>query len=499
MWAKFSLRSRISLILAALVSVSIVGGLVMIWYTYRIEHILTTITEREFAAFQTAEALETSLINQKGYVTYFFLDNDPKWLQQLGNFRQIFEQKLQEVRFLSADQSQREVIERIAAEYRRYTNLKDQVIDYYKAGRRAEGFELHQEARNSFHRLLNLCEAYKGMHVQQVQKEARSSRQQAMTLRLVAGLTVLASLILAAVLAIIFVRQILVPLVELVRETGEHGEIQTAESENVVHKVSRKVHGLIADVDQTQLELKKSQEHLLQAEKMALVGKLAAGMAHSIRNPFTSVKMRLFSLNRSLALTDDQREDFQVISEEIRHIDTIVQNFLEFSRPPKLKTQVMSPSLVVDLALRLLSHRLKSYDVNVQVLRNGNLPEIQGDPEQLKEVLVNLLVNACEAMNRGGAIVIREGITKTGPATQAAVISVTDNGPGIPRNLQQKILQPFFTTKDDGTGLGLSIAVRILEEHGGKLTVESDPGQGATFCLTLQTKEADLEHDPDYR
>ena len=159
--------------------------------------------------------------------------------------------------------------------------------------------------------------------------------------------------------------------------------------ENEIKALSRAVRGLIEDVDQTHCELEKSREHLLQAEKMALVGKLAAGMAHSIRNPFTSVKMRLFSLGRTLELTDTQKEDFDVISEEIRHIDTIVQNFLEFSRPPKLKMQPISPSAVVDLALQLLEHRLKSYDVNVKVIRNhaaardpGRSRTAQGSPGQ---------------------------------------------------------------------------------------------------------------------
>ena len=148
---------------------------------------------------------------------------------------------------------------------------------------------------------------------------------------------------------------------------------------------------------------------------MALVGKLAAGMAHSIRNPLTSVKMRLFSLDRTLDLSVTQKEDFDVISEEIRHTDTIVQNFLEFSRPPKLKIQKISPSDVVDMTLRMLKHRLESYDVEIKLDRKHPLPEIQADPEQLKEVLVNLVVNAYEAMERSGTIEIQEAEIETEP------------------------------------------------------------------------------------
>ena len=120
---------------------------------------------------------------------------------------------------------------------------------------------------------------------------------------------------------------------------------------------SHQVYGLIRDVDQTQSRLARSQAHLVQSEKWAVVGKLAAGVAHSIRNPLTSVKIRLFSLGRTLSLSSGQKEDLEVISEEIRHIDTILQNFLAFSRPPKPKMQKISPSDVVDLACQLLWHR----------------------------------------------------------------------------------------------------------------------------------------------
>ena len=227
----------------------------------------------------------------------------------------------------------------------------------------------------------------------------------------------------------------------------------------------------------------------MQSEKMALVGKLAAGMAHSIRNPFTSVKMRLFSLSRSLDLSKTQKDDFEVISEEIRHVDTIVQNFLEFSRPPKLKMQQISPSLVVDMVIQLLKHRLKSYDVKIKVVRKQMLPKIEADPEQLKEVLVNLVVNACESMKKGGVIVIRENEASSKPFDRMAVIRLSDNGPGIPHSILGKVLQPFFTTKEEGSGLGLSIAARIIEEHRGTLDITSKEGEGATFIISLPLKE----------
>jgi signal transduction histidine kinase len=195
--------------------------------------------------------------------------------------------------------------------------------------------------------------------------------------------------------------------------------------------------------------------------------------------------MRLFSLDRSLDLNAAQKEDLEVISAEIRHIDTIVQNFLEFSRPPKLKMLPVYPSSVVDSALRLLEHRLKAYGVTVALDRPVPLPVVQADAEQLKEVLVNLMVNACEAMASGGRISIKERTVSREPQGTAAVIRVCDSGPGIPVYLREKVFQPFFTTKEQGTGLGLSIAQRIVREHGGELTVDCVEGQGAAFTVTL--------------
>jgi len=294
-------------------------------------------------------------------------------------------------------------------------------------------------------------------------------------------------LILGAMLLYVLINQILTPIRQLaVGSNPSRGKVPVVDE---VEALSQRVHSLMEDVDQTQSELQLSREHLLQSEKLAMVGKLAAGVAHTIRNPLTSVKMRLFSMQRSLDLAPTQKEDFEVISEEIRHIDTIVRNFLEFSRPPKLKIQKVSPSDVVDMAIQLMRHRLESYGVTVDVYRQRPLSQIEADPEQFKEVLVNLIVNACEAMCEGGAISIREEEGTTDPMGHVVVIRVSDNGPGIPEAICDKVFQPFFSTKEEGTGLGLSIASRIIEDHKGCLSVKSREGRGTTFTITLPCQE----------
>ena len=487
MWNRMSLRSRIYTLLAALVLITFLGGVVSMWYSYRMERVLALIIEKNLVAFQSAQALETALVNQKGFVSYYFMDGDPAWLRRLGEYRRIFAERLDRARLLLENEEQKNAIEQIERKYTDYISAKDRVIELYKARERSAGAQLHHDVRNQFFEVFALCEAYKKIHLNQINKAQHSSSIQARKLRITAVAAIFSVTVLAALLFFVMVKHVLGPIRKLSTEANREGA--SKKTTNEIKALSHTVHGLIEDIDKTYSELEKSREHLLQAEKLALVGKLAAGMAHSIRNPFTSVKMRLFSLARSLQLTDTQKDDLAVVSEEIRHIDTIVQNFLEFSRPPKLKMQSISPSNVVDSAIQMLEHRLKSYDVTLRVVREFPLPDIQADPEQLKEVIANLIVNACEAMEKGGSIVIREEEKLDASLGQAAVIHVSDNGPGISDAIREKVLQPFFTTKEEGTGLGLSIAVRIVEEHQGRLEFTSSPGKGTTFTIALPLRE----------
>jgi signal transduction histidine kinase len=496
MWHRISLRARIYLILAALVFITLAGGFVTVWYSFKMERLLTIVTEKELAAFQTAEALEMALANQKGFLSYYFIEGNPEWLRQLGEYRQIFKERLKDALSLADSEDEEKVLRRIKTEYAHYVEVKDRVIGLYQMGNREEGIRLHRQVRDIFFSVLELCENFKDIHAQKIKQVKSDNQAEAAKLRVIAAAAVIAGVLLAVLLAFVLGHQILSPVRRLAAEAD--GSLGPEKDEDEVSALSRSVRGLLQNVDQTQSELQKSRESLLQIEKMALVGKLAAGMAHSIRNPFTSVKMRLFSLSRSLEFTDTQKEDFEVIAEEIRRIDTIVQNFLEFSRPPKLVMQSISPSVVVDQTIQLLQHRLKSYDVDVRIERRQPLPEIDADPEQLKEVLVNLVINACEAMEGGGAIVIQEKEVLNPANGRMAVIRVSDNGPGIADSIRDRVLQPFFTTKEEGTGLGLSIAVRIVEEHGGLINIETNPDEGATFIISLPIKEANNEHDTDY-
>lgn len=487
LWKKVSLRSRVLVIVLALVVAALAGGLFTLQYANKTGTILSSMMDRDVAALQVAQELEAALVMHKGLVTYYVQDGDPRWLEDLERYREAFQGWLERALQSAYLEGERQVLERIHQEYIIYVHARDQVLRLYGTGEREAAVQIHKEMRGQFLVIRGLCEDYKRLHEQRISDSRREIQARAQFMSDLAMSTLPGVVLLGILLGYVLVNQVLEPIRQLA--VGAEGDASRSFPTDEVKALRRRFDSLMVDVDQTKTQLEKSKEHLVQSEKWAQVGKLAAGVAHSIRNPLTSLKMRLFSMEHTLDLSESEKEDFEVISEEIRHIDNIVRNFLDFSRTPKLKMQRVSPSEVVDMALQLMRHRLDTYNVQVKVFRQERLPEIWADPDQLKEVLVNLLDNACEAMTGGGSVEIIEDKGSEAPLGRVAVIRVSDDGPGVPESIQEKIFQPFFSTKEEGTGLGLSIATRIVEEHGGWLELWSQEGKGATFIITLPVRE----------
>ncbi len=478
---------KVLLLVGALLVVCLGGGTTAIGYTYLMRHLFNSVAGESVSDLTAADELQTALLNQKGYATYYFLDRDPVWLEQLATHRDAFERCFRSAQAHAKDEAESILLDEIGAGYRQYVKGKEEVIAHYRANHPDIGAELHWPVRKQFFALYGHCEEYRELVKGRIERIHTDAMAKA---RVFSGLTVagmVTALLLGVFLVMVLFRYILVPIRQMAREaathTGEHVHGGGVEA------LSTGLYRLIGDVDEARTELGRSQERLLQSERMAVLGNLAADVAHTIRNPLTSIKMRLFSLKRSLELTPVQDEDFQVISEEMHRLDNIVSNFLEFSRPPKLKKQTVDLSELIRMTLRLLQHRLELQDIQVERKSEGNIPPIDADPEQLKEALVNIIVNACDAMKEGGTLRVIEEQAVAEGIGQAVLVRFCDTGSGIPEGLSEQVLEPFFSTKEDGTGLGLAIAHRIVSEHGGQIVLRNSGERGATVAITLPVKE----------
>ena len=222
-------------------------------------------------------------------------------------------------------------------------------------------------------------------------------------------------------------------------------------------------------------------------QKMAHFGELAAGVAHEIRNPLTAIRARLFTLQKTLAQGTAAHEDALVIRNEIDRLNRIVTDFLQLARPaePRLVPLTAEPFLneVKDLFVR----QCEKQEIELKV-ESANGARFLADPQQMKQVLINLVQNAADSIEVNGSITLRARRDTGRLADRSAevvVIEVQDTGGGIPPAVQKRLFDPFFSTKEGGTGLGLSIAAQIVNNHGGKLEFQTQPSQGTTFAIVL--------------
>jgi two-component system, NtrC family, sensor kinase len=229
-------------------------------------------------------------------------------------------------------------------------------------------------------------------------------------------------------------------------------------------------------------------ERIAQAEKLAAIGQLAAGVMHEINNPLSTIAACAESLSPQdgLPLTPADAAGFlSVIEEEVQRCKRIVDGLLDFSRPKARERSLVSLNEVVERTLFLLRHHTRFKQLSLVSELDSALPPVQGDIDQFIQVLIALLINAADALPTAGSVEVRT-VTRVGPEP-SVVLEVRDRGRGIPRSHLGKIFEPFYTTKADGegTGLGLSIAYAVVTEHGGRIEVDSEVDVGTTFRVLL--------------
>ncbi len=243
------------------------------------------------------------------------------------------------------------------------------------------------------------------------------------------------------------------------------------------HEVDR----LSQRIEQVVQELQQREYEVLRAEQLAAVGQLAAGVAHEIRNPLTSIKMLV-----QAGLEDGDsprlaRDDLRVIEDEVRRMERSLQTFLDFARPSKPRRRPVELGQVIESVLELIRGRAAKQRVEVRLERAPAPIVLTADADQLQQVLVNLVLTALDAMPTGGVLTVYAGRRSDGGVT----IEVADTGPGIARDLMPRLFEPFVSTKETGLGLGLVISRRIVEDHGGTLEGANRPRGGASFFVQL--------------
>lgn len=243
---------------------------------------------------------------------------------------------------------------------------------------------------------------------------------------------------------------------------------------------------------------KEMEEQMKRFDRMAAIGSLAAGLAHEIRNPLASLSGSIQMLKSELSLDESQSHLMEIILRESERLNALITDFLLFAHPPQTRPQPVEIDRILEETLELFSHS-PSFHEGIRLIRSypDQIGPVVVDPDQIRQVLWNLLINASQSLSNGGEIRVR--LEKGNPSLWREAlpffsskesnpwvkISIEDTGTGIPPEEKEKIFEPFYTTKENGTGLGLAIVHKIVENHKGLIKVESEMGKGSTFTVFL--------------
>lgn len=294
---------------------------------------------------------------------------------------------------------------------------------------------------------------------------------------------------LALVLAVLLGRRVTRPLRDLqktlmVISRGNFGVEVPVAGPAEIRSVGGALNEMSRELVLRSEQLQTANAQLVQSEKLSAVGELAASVAHEVRNPMVGI-VGFAQLGKESTDPSEIADYFRLIEQDAFRANKILQNLLEFSRPPETEYEALSPNEVVMGAMALCVHQLQMQGVKVETNLGLGLPLIRGNSNQLRQVLLNLLLNAGQAMESSPKKLISLSTSRGGGGV--VEIRVADTGPGLAEEVKDKLFKPFFTTKrrGQGTGLGLSVSRSLIEAHRGQIRAEGAPGGGAMFIIRL--------------
>ncbi|MDD2901977.1 MAG: cache domain-containing protein, partial [Syntrophales bacterium] len=243
-----------------------------------------------------------------------------------------------------------------------------------------------------------------------------------------------------------------------------------------------------SELEETGEKLKETQQAAARSQQLASLGRLASGVAHEIRTPLTSLKLFLEAIENEIAISPDYDEDFQVAMNQIKRMEATINRFLEFARPQDPVFSLIETRELIEESLLVSGPKARKQETIIQKSISSALPKIKGDKKQLGEALLNLMVNALEAVANRGKVTIAAALRELQTADglrRYIRIDISDTGPGITPENVPRLFDPFFTTKATGAGLGLAIVNSTVQRHGGEVMVHSIVGKGTTFSLLI--------------
>jgi signal transduction histidine kinase len=451
------------------------------WYVQRLQRTVSDDLRANVSGMRSAEELEIVLRETLADLNRFLITGDRQFLEALSERGRRAERWLAEAERWSLSPRERELTGRVRANYSRFL---EQTAGLSQA---QDTVALRQQVRAAIEELTGtvLIPTHEFLDLNEEEVEQNIADNQLFSSRLSWSLLLLGTFGSGAGLAagVGIARGLSRSLVQLsvpIRAAaGQLDEVvgpvtfagrDLKEMEGVLHSIADRIKEVVE-------RLRRTEREVLRSEQLAAVGQMAAGMAHELRNPLTSMKILVQAAQDGGALSG---RDLTVLEEEITRLERLVRHFFDFARPPRPEKKVLDIRILVEESLGLLAARATAAGTDLEFRRPAEPVLVPVDPGQLRQVLMNLLANALDAVASGGCVEVSVTREESGMR-----LEVADTGSGLPPGLGERIFAPFTTTKETGLGLGLSICKRIVEEHGGVIAGANRSGGGAVFTVRL--------------
>ena len=471
----------------------LLNGLTTLGFTRSVANCLRSAVSEDFPSVKAAEELGIALSDQRGLVSVYIIDEgNPSWLERLRRAEADFDTWLSCARASAYTSGENKILDELEKVYAEYGAKRKKSLLQFDRGERNEAVAtLLHEVWPAYDKADHSCKDFIAVNERHVEAAAKRAEEYIAFAAWGVSIGSLGTAGLAVLLLWLVIQGVLIPLRRMLADarvivddpSGTAAKPKPADDE--LRLVGIYFRALMAKVADTRTTLAEARNRMLNAEKLASLGKLAASVAHEMRNPLSSMKMWLYSIRKAAGTEPTLDHKYQILSDEITRLENIVRNVLEFSRPPVLRLQPRCILQVIEKTLDLVRPWLETSNIRVVEHHLAGLPDVLADSEQLKQVLANLLNNAAEAMPEGGEIEISCTVEVDANGSSNVVVRIQDTGHGIPNDAQSRLFEPFFTTKDEGTGLGLCIAANIMARHGGRILLESSTSGGTTFAVWI--------------
>lgn len=472
-------------VLSAMLLVIAIGAA---WYVRDMQRRLSGPITESVASMTAAQELEISLRDLSSHFNRYLITLDRNYLEPVPQLKQRVEAALADADAASSSPAEQALMRRIRRGYERFNEKYAEMLrntpreGVYTVISTEIDPILAKEILEPAHEYLRLNEG-------KLTRDSETNQLLAdrLTIGLVAiGLCGAIGGLLGGVVIASAIRRSLLRAEERLRNTAE--QLHQAANPGrltVEGKATDTVERMTLSASAVLQRLRQTEKDVLRAEQLAWVGQMAAGLAHEIRNPLMAIKVLVQAVAERRVGPGFRPQDFQVLEEEIVRLEQIVSGFLDFARPPRPEPRPVDVKELAERTVEGVKARAELQGVEIRVVPTTGPTVVSADPNQLRQVLFNLLFNALDAQPQGGHIHVRIDVLTSGDGFPELALSVEDGGPGLPPELGERIFEPFVSTKESGLGLGLSICRRIAESHTGSLSAETRVAGGTTFILRL--------------